>query len=131
MKNKRIIPGIIFFCFALIFLLSTHLFAKGNKKSILAVFSNQERPAPQFDHFSHEKAVACDKCHHILDTKINQLVYSEGEEADCIDGHTTKHEGNSLAIRDANHFSCTSCHRSLKKEKNPAGPTTCGECHKK
>jgi hypothetical protein len=42
-----------------------------------------------------------------------------------------KPDKNTLSLRDASHASCTKCHRALKKQDKKAGPTTCGECHKK
>ena len=73
------------------------------------------------------------KCHHVLDTEQNKLVYSEGEETACYECHSLEQSESDdlLPIREANHASCTVCHREMKKEKKIAGPTTCGECHKK
>ncbi len=131
MKNYDLIPGILIFGCAFICFLSPPLFAGDITPSTLAVFSNQDRPAARFDHSLHEDAADCDQCHHVLDTDTNRLVYSEGEEAACTECHAPQQDGNILANRDASHASCTQCHRTLKKEKKQAGPTTCGECHKK
>ena len=92
------------------------------------------RPAPEFDHKLHEDALkdpGCGVCHHVFDDETEQLVYSEDEEGPCIDCHMEEKEDGIPAIREANHGSCNACHRDLKKLKKPAGPTTCGECHKK
>lgn len=92
------------------------------------------RPAPEFDHTLHEEVLddpGCGACHHVLDDTTNKLVYSEGEEGPCIECHLEKKQEDIPAIREANHGSCNTCHRDLKKQKKPAGPTTCGECHKK
>ena len=92
------------------------------------------RPAPEFDHTLHEEALeeaGCGACHHVFDDEKNRLVYAEGEELACIECHLETAQGTILAIREANHASCTACHRDLKKQKETAGPTTCGECHKK
>ncbi|MCP3875568.1 MAG: cytochrome c3 family protein [Desulfobacteraceae bacterium] len=140
MKDNINISGIIIICSIFICMLSTTLFAQNDKSDnktqdpMLAIFSNQKRPAADFDHSLHEDSLGetgCAKCHHILDADKNTLVYSEGEEAACYDCHSSKPDGNVLALREANHASCTQCHRTLKKERKPAGPTTCGECHKK
>lgn len=131
MKINRIIAGILLLGCTALFIFSSHAFDQGNKKSPLPIFSNQERPAPRFDHSLHKDTLGCDKCHHIMDENSNKLVYSEGEEAACTDCHSSKQNGNVLSIREASHGSCTKCHRKLKKDKKQAGPTTCGECHEK
>ncbi len=131
MKINHIIPGILLFGCAALFIFSLQVFAQGNKKSPLAIFSNQERPAPRFDHSLHKDTIDCDKCHHIMDEDTNKIVYSKGEEAACTDCHSSKQNGNVFSIREASHASCTKCHRKLKKDNKHAGPTTCGECHAK
>jgi len=100
----------------------------------LKIFSNQARPLPEFDHTLHEEGLGetgCAKCHHVLDDEQNRLIYSEGEETACSECHNSESSDNLLAMREASHASCTGCHREMKKEKEKAGPTTCGECHKK
>jgi hypothetical protein len=92
------------------------------------------RPLPEFDHSLHEDALAddgCGVCHHVLDEQTKQLIYSEGEGGPCTECHLESEQADIPAIREANHGSCNACHRQLKKIKKPAGPTTCGECHKK
>ena len=98
------------------------------------MFSNHKRPVVKFDHSLHEDVTGetgCAKCHHVFDEKQNKLVYAEGEEAVCSECHFSEKEKDVLALREASHTSCTGCHRTLKKNKKPSGPTTCGECHKK
>jgi len=138
MKHNIFIPGVIFLCCAFIGILNTNLFAKGHKnktqKLPLAIFSKENRPAAVFDHKLHEDVLGntgCAKCHHVLDTAQNKLIYSEGEETACYECHSSEPKNEILSLREANHTSCTGCHRVLKKEKKLAGPTTCGECHKK
>ncbi len=100
-----------------------------------ALFSNSKRPVAVFNHALHEdcsgEETGCDRCHHIFDNKKNTLVYAEGEEAACSECHFSKRSKNIPALKEANHASCTACHRNLKKTGKPAGPSTCGECHKK
>ena len=136
MNPKITIPIILTTCFAFIFIWLSPLLATQEKPetSTLAVFSNQKRPAARFDHTRHEDALGetgCAQCHHVLDKIQNKLVYSEGEEMACFECHSEKKDKGRLSFRDANHASCTICHRTLKKAKKTAGPTTCGECHKK
>jgi predicted CXXCH cytochrome family protein len=100
----------------------------------LPLFETPERPVPSFDHTLHEDTIgeeSCAKCHHVFDTKEDKLIYSEGDEAVCSECHTEKEQDNTIALREASHKSCTGCHRAMKKDKKTAGPTTCGECHKK
>jgi Zn finger protein HypA/HybF involved in hydrogenase expression len=35
------------------------------------------------------------------------------------------------SFKKAAHARCKECHKNLKKEGKPAGPTKCGGCHKK
>lgn len=96
-------------------------------------FSSPKRPAPSFDHTRHENALSakgCGICHHVPDKNLNKLVYSEGEEAACSQCHLKEASDKLPALREAGHKSCTQCHRALKKNHQPAGPTTCGECHR-
>ena len=98
------------------------------------IFTNMKRPAPEFDHDIHEGAFnngGCAKCHHVMDEKTNKLVYSEGDEASCAECHTTQKEVKKTALREAYHQDCTSCHRTMRKNNEKSGPTTCGECHRK
>ncbi len=136
MKHNIFIPGIILFVFAAILIGQTSLLAQEDdtKASTLAIFSNEKRPAPEFDHELHEDSLGetnCAKCHHVLDEDSKKLIYSEGEEAACAECHTNTSSDDTTALREANHASCTNCHRVMKKQKKTAGPITCGECHKK
>ena len=136
MKHNILIPGIILLIFAAIFIGQTPSLAKGDdiKSSSLAIFSNEKRPSPWFDHDLHEDSLGetgCAKCHHVLDENSNELIYSDGEEAACTECHTDASSDNKTALREASHASCTGCHREMKSQKKVAGPITCGECHKK
>ena len=140
MKNQlkiiKLLLPIILIAFSVLVLFSPGLFAEDKEKgsNSLSIFSNTNRPLPDFDHELHEDALedgGCAKCHHVLDEDTDELVYSEGEETACSDCHFEQAEDDLLAMREANHAICTRCHRDLKKEKKKAGPTSCGECHKK
>ncbi len=128
-----IIPAV---CFALmlIWLPAVGAAQETQESAALTVFSNEKRPEAGFDHTLHEDALGesgCALCHHVFDAEQNKLVYAEGEESACYECHTDKPDKNTPSIRDASHASCTGCHRTLKKQDKKAGPTTCGECHKK
>ncbi len=136
MNHKIILPIILLGCFGLIFIWQIPLLATPEKPEVsaLTVFSNQQRPMVQFDHIQHQETygeTGCAHCHHVLDPTENKLVYSEGEEMACFECHLEKKDKKLLSLREANHTTCTGCHRTLKKAKETAGPTTCGECHKK
>lgn len=132
---KHRLPRIIIFLLTLLIILSLlpNIFAQDNNEvkpdSTLfysSILETPKRAVPAFDHTLHEDSLgenSCAKCHHVLDTKENKLIYSEGEEAACAECHT--------ALKEASHETCTGCHRRMKKDKKIAGPTTCGECHKK
>lgn len=85
-----------------------------------------------FPHKAHS-ALQCKECHHKLDEK--PAVYS-CTATGCHDlgNPTTSEERKSMAyFRNAFHknsnASCNGCHKKLKKEGKPAGPTSCKKCH--
>ena len=85
-----------------------------------------------FPHKAHA-ALQCDACHHML--KENPEQYS-CTAAGCHDlaNPTNSEERKSMAyFRNAFHAnsksSCNGCHKKLKKEGKPAGPTSCKQCH--
>ncbi|MCF6248259.1 MAG: cytochrome c family protein [Desulfobacula sp.] len=130
MKLKKQICVLILFTLSVLFLYQPLLFATDD--STIAV--SKKRPMPEFDHTLHEDALeepGCGACHHILDETSNKLIYSQGDESNCSECHAQTAVDDIPGLREANHASCTACHRDLKKVKEPAGPTTCGECHKK
>jgi hypothetical protein len=136
MKHRLSSTGIIFLCLLILWLWMPTSFAhdKSFAEQGLSIFVTPKRATPGFDHTLHEESLGetgCAYCHHVLDTEKNKLVYSEGEETGCMDCHTSKKQGNILAIREASHQTCTGCHRNMKKTKKTTGPSTCGECHKK
>ena len=146
MKHRLSRISILLFSLLIIFFWLPSAFCQDNDaiksdvtKSGFSLFSfsileTPKRVTPVFDHTLHEESLdenSCAKCHHIFDAKENKLLYSEGEEAACSECHTEKKQGNTLAIKEASHENCTGCHRDMKKVKKIAGPTTCGECHKK
>jgi|APSaa5957512622_1039677.scaffolds.fasta_scaffold138116_2 hypothetical protein len=134
MKYKILFPGILVLCLFAVIVSQPVAQEEILEPEQLKLFSNQKRPVPEFDHDLHKDGLGetgCAKCHHVLDTEQNKLVYSEGEETACTECHSSEESDDLLAIREASHANCTACHRAMKKEKKTAGPTTCGECHKK
>ena len=99
------------------------------------VFGKLRRPLVRFSHAIHSENLTeagCGICHHSPDNKTGDLVYIEGEELSCRECHDAQKEDDEPALREAFHGSCTVCHRDMiKTDKQKAGPTTCGGCHKK
>ena len=99
------------------------------------VFGKLRRPQVKFSHAIHSDNLAdagCGICHHNPDNKTGKLVYIEGEELSCRECHDAQKEDDEPALREAFHGSCTVCHRDMiKADKQKAGPTTCGGCHKR
>ena len=99
------------------------------------IFGELRRPLVRFSHAIHSENLAeagCGICHHSPDNKTGDLVYIEGEELSCRECHDAQKEDDEPALREAFHGSCTVCHRDMiKADRQKAGPTTCGGCHKK
>ncbi len=136
MKLKKQVCYLILFTVSVLLLYQPILFATDNspdnKKGNTA--STSKRPIPEFDHELHKDTLdepECFVCHHAMDDASGKLIYSEDEEGDCSACHAETADDDVLALREANHASCTACHRKFIKQKKSAGPTTCGECHKK
>ena len=73
----------------------------------------------QWSHDDHvnQYTTACTDCHH--DTSI------EAEPGACNQCHGDKADGNTLALRDAVHTKCESCHADMYEKKLEG----CSECH--
>ena len=99
------------------------------------VFGNLRRPRVSFSHENHTRSLeksGCGVCHHTPDDATGRLVYVEGEEASCKECHELQEVDEIVALREAFHGNCTTCHRNQIKSGSPkSGPTTCGGCHKK
>jgi hypothetical protein len=96
---------------------------------------------------SHKKhnvdyKIACTDCHHVY--KEGKNVWKEGDAVQkCETCHTggkpSAEEKKSLSEKElitkflytAIHTNCVDCHKTLKKEAKPTGPTTCTGCHPK
>jgi hypothetical protein len=86
-----------------------------------AVFGEMQRPAVEFDHAAHTKALdseGCEMCHRIDDKGVLIPRLASGLEIDNRDD-----------LIDAYHDTCMGCHRERSAEALAAGPLTCGECH--
>ncbi|MCW8984057.1 MAG: cytochrome c family protein [Thermoanaerobaculales bacterium] len=86
-----------------------------------AVFGDMQRPAVEFDHSAHTKALekqGCETCHRIDENGVLIPSVAAVAEADTRNG-----------LIDAYHDSCIGCHTERADESLAAGPVTCGECH--
>lgn len=98
------------------------------------IFYKLQRPPVPFDHDLHMEVLedeGCGACHHEYDNEKGRLVPIEDDGTSCTECHGADKEGNTPALREAYHGNCNSCHRSMAKKSENAGPVTCGGCHKR
>ena len=81
-----------------------------------AAMGSLRRPAVEFDHAEHSKALEedCTAC-HLVDDELG-LIAKLNRRADGSDGDE---------LMELYHRECIGCHQ----ERDDAGPVTCGECH--
>lgn len=85
-------------------------------------FGRPERPAVEFDHHKHVKALeddGCGACHYVDANKrlLPRLNFKEEPTG-------------STGWMEAHHQACITCHDDRLQEKQPAGPNDCGDCHR-
>lgn len=83
-----------------------------------------------FPHSKHA-AVECAKCHH---TMAKDGVAKKCTTSGCHDSLEAKGKDNAKDIKlveNAFHNQCIECHKDMKKENKPTGPSACGKCHTK
>ena len=88
----------------------------------MAVFGDLERPAVQFPHDRHTRALGggaenCTQCHPergdgYLSLKFKRLENTDRDE-----------------VMKLYHDECQACHKTIAAEDKPSGPVTCGDCH--
>ncbi len=107
------------------------------------LFSTHTKGLVTFSHKKHnaDYKVPCAECHHAYADGKN--TWKEGDEVQkCGACHTeakapagadapklSEEEKIQKYYYSAIHENCAGCHRALKKEAKPTGPTTCKECH--
>jgi cytochrome c553 len=98
--------------------------------------------------FTHQKhnvdyKIACTECHHV--PKDGKNTWKEGDAVQkCAECHKeakapTGADAPKLSAAEkiqkyyysAIHENCVGCHKKLKAEAKPTGPTTCAKCHPK
>jgi hypothetical protein len=75
-------------------------------------------------HKAHvDKGIACTECHHTWKKEERE---TPQKCAECHKADDVYEKG----LKRAYHTKCQGCHKDLKKQKKPAGPTTtCTGCH--
>jgi hypothetical protein len=89
--------------------------------SLPGEFGKPERPAVEFDHRVHVKALdqeGCGACHYVdAEKKLLPRLRFKEQPAD------------SGEWMEAYHGVCVNCHAERLSRKQPAGPDDCGDCH--
>jgi hypothetical protein len=109
------------------------------------VFAKHKKGLVTFTHKKHnvDYKIPCADCHHVY--KDGKNVFKEGDPVQkCAECHSeakapsgkdapkmSKEEKIKKYYYSAIHENCAGCHKALKKEGKPTGPTTCKECHPK
>lgn len=86
--------------------------------------------AVSFPHSKHA-AVECKECHHTMD---KDGAIKKCTTSGCHDSLEAKDKDNAKDVKlveNAFHNQCLECHKKLKKENKPTGPSACGKCHTK
>ncbi|MDY6987790.1 MAG: cytochrome c3 family protein [Thermodesulfobacteriota bacterium] len=110
------------------------------------VFEKHKKALVTFTHKKHnvDYKLPCADCHHVY--KDGKNVWKEGDEVKkCMACHSeakapkakegepklSKAEKIKKYYYSAIHENCVGCHKALKKDAKPTGPSTCKECHPK
>lgn len=87
--------------------------------------------AVPFPHSKHA-AAECKTCHHTIKAAGDPIKLCT--DSGCHDSLEAKGKDNAKDIKlveNAFHGQCIECHKNLKKENKPTGPSACGKCHTK
>ena len=107
-------------------LISVAIAEPGDTLLIQNEYTKRMKKPVTFTHKKHTEdyKIGCTECHHTWKKE-------EGKNPKkCAECHTEKAEGEKLGTKRAYHKQCMDCHKALKKESKPTGPTTkCTECH--
>ena len=109
------------------------------------LFPKHKKTLVDFTHKKHniDYKIACADCHHVI--KDGKNTFKEGDAVQkCAECHKeakaptgadapklSKAEKIKTYYYSAIHENCVGCHKKLKAEAKPTGPTTCSKCHPK
>jgi cytochrome c553 len=109
------------------------------------LFPTHKKSLVNFTHTKHnvDYKKACADCHHVI--KDGKNTFKEGDAVQkCAECHKeakaptgadapklSKAEKIKTYYYSAIHENCVGCHKKLKAEAKPTGPTTCSKCHPK
>ncbi|MBW2172867.1 MAG: cytochrome c3 family protein [Deltaproteobacteria bacterium] len=107
------------------------------------LFPTHKKGLVTFTHKKHnvDYKIACADCHHVYTDGKNtwkegdavqkcDACHSEAKAATGKDApKMSKKEKIQKYYYSAIHENCAGCHKALKKEAKPTGPTSCKECH--
>ena len=106
------------------------------------LFEKHTKGLVTFTHKKHnvDYKIPCADCHHVY--KDGKNVWKEGDAVDKCDAchseakapkgdKSPKAEKIKKYYYSAIHENCSGCHKALKKEGKPTGPSSCKDCHPK
>ncbi|MBF0450405.1 MAG: cytochrome c3 family protein [Candidatus Magnetomorum sp.] len=104
-------------CFACCFLV-TLAFAVNKGQEKLTI-DGGKRGNVAFPHRLHQKALAddCNVCHQVFAQKSGIIKQMKAD--------------NTLKSKEVMNTQCIKCHKTLRAENKPHGPTSCSQCHEK
>lgn len=83
-----------------------------------------------FPHSKHA-TVDCKQCHHTWDGAAAMQGCTDAGCHDSLEFRSKENAKDVKLVENAYHGQCIDCHKALKKDKKPTGPTACGKCHTK
>ena len=103
--------------------------AQSDNVTIDNKYPKDTKPPYVFAHKAHvDKGVACTECHHTWKKEERD---TPQKCAECHKARKAKDE-EITTLKNAYHKQCMGCHKKLKKDGKPHGPTAkCSECHPK
>ena len=142
MRNRGRVIGCLLLSIALIAAFTFGYAATKMPEQDITIYSTEVIKEPKkgpvtFPHVKH-KALKCIDCHH--EYKDGKNVWLEGQEVKkCQACHSREApvsrkletEGKVVKIDTVFHDQCVKCHKKMKEEKKPSGPTACTKCHPK
>ena len=92
-------------------------------------FKKEAKPPVPFSHEKH-KEIDCATCHHTWDGSSDIQKCTDSGCHDSLEYKSKENKDDIKLVEVAYHEMCyQGCHKDLKKEKKPTGPTSCAKCH--